>query len=334
MGAFEIFDNENMSVPIITIIIFIAIIILMPLVIPIYYWYGSLFCCMISASIFVFLYRTTRKNLLFALPVLPYLNAFFVLRNPLNAVETLAFYPLALAIIFMLDRKSSRVQTVIAASCAYILFYAVFAPIAIAADYNGLNPGTMEQFLNEQIAPAKELFALAQVNVGGESVPLYSESQISDMINRMLLIMPAVLICFVNVFTYITTAIYRKLTQLFRQTSQFPDEKWKLKLSVVSAYIFCATYVISIFGGSTIYGVVTAVTQNIILILTPGFAYQCVLALIRRFRNRENIRWAIIVCVTAFVLLFVSPGMVLTLLAFFGVADTIVIHHKIYTKDS
>ncbi|MCL2518519.1 MAG: YybS family protein [Oscillospiraceae bacterium] len=310
--------------PPITIILLIAVIALMPLVIPIF------ITNLVSAAIFVFLYRTNRNNLLFALPVLPYLSALITLQNPINALEAIAFYPLALAVIFMLDKKSTRVQTVIAASCAFILFYAVFTPITVAAEYNGLNLAIMEQFLNDQIEPFKEFISLYTVTIGEETIPLYSEAQITDLINQTLLIIPAVLICFVNVFTYIVTALYRKLTQLFRQTSKIPDERWELKLSVVSAYVFCVTYVISIFGGTTIYGIVTVATQNIILILTPGFAYECVLALIRRFKNRENVRWAVIVCTVAFVMLFVSPGMVLTLLAFFGVAEAIITHHKIY----
>ena len=303
LGALEIINNNEISLPPATIILFIFVIALVPLIIPV------LFTTILSAALFIFLYRTCRNKLLLALPILPYISALIVLQNPLYALEATVFFPVGMAVIFMLERKSSRIQTVIAGSAAYIVFYVLFIALTLV-----VNAQSLDQYFTEQLEP-------------------FSEFLTEDLVNQMLLIMPATLICFVNVFSYVITALYRALAHLFKLTYQLPDVRWELKLSIVSAYVFCVTYVISILGGSTIYGVITAaitvVTQNVILILTPGFAYQCVSSLIRRFKNRENTRLTIIICVFAFFLMFVSPGMIVTMLAFFGVADAIITQHSI-----
>ena len=284
---------------------------------------GAVFTCIISVALFAFLYMITGYKWLLFLPVVPYLIALAVTREPIVSVEAAAFYPAAIALVTAVKKKFSYTAALITVSTVLIIFYGVYLMISIPVHYGNLNTETLTSFWNDATFPLRETYEQLTTVVDGEEIKVYSKDQVNYMVTNILLYIPATAICAANIIAFIMMTLYNGLATVFRVKRYLtPRKTWKLQLSVISAYIYCAAYLIIIFSGGGIVGTVTAVTSNILVILTPGFSFIGLRGLINKFRSGENrkLTLLIIILTTAFVI--ISPSMVFYIMSLVGVIDT------------
>jgi Predicted membrane protein (DUF2232). len=323
-------DSPRFGVPLITIITFTFIICVLPVTFtPSGSFAGTLFTCVISGAVFSFLYMTTGYKWLFFLPVIPYLIALLITRDPLMSVEALSFYPASIAFVTTCKKKFSYTSTLITVSTSLIVFYACYLMISISAHYGALNTETLTTFWNDTVQPLRDTYAQITTIVDGEEVKVYSQDQINYVVSSMLLYIPATAVCVTNIVAFIIMSLYSGLAHVFRIKRYItPRRHWKLELSVISAYIYCAVYLVIIFSGGSIIGTVTAVTANLLVILTPGFSFLGLRSLIYRFRSGEGRKITVIVLILTAVFMVISPSMVFYIMSLTGVIETIVGQNK------
>jgi|GEM_PF-2065431 len=329
---YELQDAPRYGVPMLTIATFVFVICILPVTFtPNGSWTGTVFTCIISAAMFTFLYTTTRTSRkykwLFFLPVVPYLVALIVTRNPLMSAEALAFYPVSAAFIIALKKKFTYTTTVITASAALIVLYAVYMLISIVTAYGALNSAVLELLWDDLTTPMRDAYLQMTVMSEGREIKLYSPEQVNTLINTIILYIPATVICVTNVIAYLSVTLYGWITRLFRiQRFLTPYPAWTLELSVVSAYIYCAAYLIITFSGNPM-AIIPVVAANILVILTPGFTFIGLRNLIRKFKSGKARKSAIILAVLSVIFLVISPSMIFYIMSLMGVIDTLIDHH-------
>ena len=327
-NEYDLQDTPRYGVPMLTVITFVFVICMLPLTFtPKGSWAGSLFTCIISAALFAFLYITTKYKWLFVLPVIPYIVALILTRNPLTAAEALAFYPTALAFIFAMKKKFTYTSTVIAASAALVVFFVVYMLISIITAYGALNSAAFELLWDDLTTPMREVYSQMTTMVDGREVKLYSQEQVNTVVNAIILYIPATIICVTNVIAFIAVSLYKKIAGLFHiKYALIPQRFGQLELSVISAYIYCAVYLIITFGGNAM-SFVSVVAANILVILTPGFSFIGLRNIINKIRFGTARKSAIAMIVLSVIFLIISPSMIFYIMSLMGVIDTLIEHH-------
>lgn len=329
-------DAPGYGVPLPTVVTFILIILLLPLLrLAQVSELTVFFICIVSAVLFSFLYNISKQKLLFLLPTGTYLISLLITKDFIISLESVAFVFAGTALFISIKYKLSRTQTIIAVSATLVVIYILYLLLIVIVSYKGINREILDMFWNDQTTVIKDLLASFTVEVDGIQYQLYDDASIINALNSMLLIMPAVIICAMNIAAYLITLVYIGLSRLF-DVSEFilPHSPWEFTMSVISAYLYCAVYLISVFSGNAIFGAVTAVVTNIIILLTPGFALIGVKRLIRRAKSPEGRRIAVIYIVFTILIIILSPTMILTILSFVGVIETLISHHTYRNKDN
>lgn len=286
---------------------------------------------MISTSLLAFLYTTTQYKWLFVIPVIPYFTALAVTQNPIMAIEAVTFLPAGLALIFAVKKKFTLTATVITISASTAVYYLLYIIISIFVSYGAVNGEILESFRDEAITPFRELYRQMTTIKNGTEIRLYTDNQIEEIITATLRYIPAVVICVTNIISYISAVLYKGLAKLFGKAKSrhiIPDKNWNLTMSVVSAYIYSAAYLIVIFGGS-MNGTIISVPANILIILTPGFSYIGLKDLIRRFKTDKGRKFAFAVIVLIAIFLVLSPSMIFYVMSLLGVAETFITNYTI-----
>ena len=246
------------------------------------------------------------------------------------SIEAAAFYPSSIALVTAIKKKFSYTAVLITVSIALIIFYGVYLMISIPVHYGNLNPDTLQQFWNDATLPLRETYEQVTTIVDGEEVKVYSKDQVNYLVTNILLYIPATAICAANIIAFVIMTIYNGLGSVFRVKRYItPRRTWKLRLSVISAYIYCAAYLTVIFSGGSIIGTVTAVTSNILVILTPGFSFIGLRGLINKFRSGENKKIMILVIILTVLFLIISPSMLFYIMSLTGVIDTFLEHYSV-----
>ena len=327
-NEYDLQDTPRYGVPVLTVITFIFVICMLPLTFtPNGSWAGSLFTCIISSALFAFLYTTTKYKWLFFLPVIPYIIALIVTRDPLMSLEALAFYPTALAFIFAMKKKFTYTSTVIAASAALVVFFTVYMLISVITAYGSLNSAVFELLWNDLTAPMREMYSQMTTMADGREVKLYSQEQVNTVINAIILYIPATVVCVTNIIAYISLLIYGATAKLLRvQKFIMPLRSQTIELSFISAYIYCAVYLIITFSGNAM-SMIPVAAANILVILTPGFSFIGLRNIIYKIKSGRARKSAVAILILSIVFLVISPSMIFYIMSLMGVIDTLIEHH-------
>ena len=318
--------------PLITVILFITVISVLPLLTAQAYSAGSFLNCITAAALFTFLYNATGYKWLCVMIIPPYLAAFLTTRDPVASLEFISFAPAGTLFIYAIKKKANFTGTVAAISAGLTVLYPVFILIAVISEYGALNAGVLTSFGNVWSQSVKDALAGITVQVSGADVKLYSAGEINRIVNELAPRIPGLLITIMNITAFFSVVIYRGLTKLFGVSGLkkfIPAAARHFELSIISAYVYCAAYVFSVFGGNKITGVFTAAAANVILILTPGSALMGLKYITVRFKKRRSIKTAAVYGVIVLTLLLLNPSFVITGLSFTGVIETIISRHTI-----
>jgi len=150
-------------------------------------------------------------------------------------------------------------------------------------------------------------------------------------------LLPAIIICSANLFSYLTSAILMFVMNRFgaAQTVFTKENKgWPLRLSPVSAVVFCISYLLSVLFRSDALGTVSIVAVNLLIILTPGFSMVGFKDVIRRIRDNTESGYSPFYLVALIFLIFINPIACMLLLAFFGVVVTFISVGRIRNSES
>lgn len=277
---------------------------------------------------------TTQIKWLFFLPILPYLVALAVTNNLFTALAAIAFYPAGIALILAVKNKQSRTATIISVSAILAVCYILYITSAVFIMYGAVNAETLKSFWLEATNPLRQSYSELTMIVDGQEVRYYSDKEIENLITNITVYIPAAIISAANIIAFIISMLYHGLAKLFRiRRYLVPSPQWKLTMSVVSAYIYCGVYLIVIFTGGSIMSTITAVTANVLVILTPGFSYMGVKSVIRRFKSERGRKVAIALIVLTAVFLFLSPSMIFYIASLLGVVETFIDYYTIKRLD-
>lgn len=289
-----------------------------------------MFTCLISTSLFTFLYMVTNYKWLLFLPIIPYFVALLITINPVISIEAVGFYPAGLAFIYALKKKFSRTSTIITVSSALILSYIIYILFSILITYKTFNLEILRLFWSEATQPLRDTYTQATTILDGREIKLYTKQQVENIISNILIYIPATLMCVGNIIAFASIILYKGLARVFGVSRYIiPEPKWDFSMSVISAYIYCGSYLIVIFSGGSIIGTVTAVTSNILVILTPGFSYIGLLNLIYKLKSGTKRKTAIALIFLTVVFVVISPSMIFYIMSLTGVVDTFMNHYTI-----
>lgn len=290
----------------------------------------------LSGASLAFLLLTLCSPWPLLLPLGAFISALLVLRDPGAALVYAAFLPAGAVLALSIggDRlsflpaklrggKAGRTETVVSVSAVTLVIYLLYAALSVAAEYGGLSGAAFKSFYETESGRLRDVFASLTLTVDGETVRVYSDEVLDYVVKYMLLMLPAVLICATNILSYLCTLFFRGFAYAFGMTYLLPDGKWGFTVSKLSAYVFCGAYLLAMLGGGLGSDAISAVTSNIVLILTPPFALMGTLHVARRARSPEGRGVAVVYALLAFVMLFLNLLAIFALAAFVGVLDVL-----------
>jgi cytochrome bd-type quinol oxidase subunit 1 len=146
----------------------------------------------------------------------------------------------------------------------------------------------------------------------------------------MLVLSPSMIICLLLFTAFLTTAFYITLCRMFRlEEKLLPSFPWQFEMSIISACVFAAAYAVSVLFSAGNATALSLTAENIIIILTPGFALVGARRAINRVKARNGGFITAVVGVIAFLLLFINITAFFISISFLGVIETVMDRVKI-----
>ncbi len=247
---------------------------------------------------------------LLAVPV-GYGLTFLVCGDPILAIGSLVFLPPAAVMGFMIQkgRKQSGIVTGVAVCLCAILALAVAAILYTTT--GKLSVDNLAEIISaERDALIKEtMTAAAQMEIE------LDEEMLTVLVNTVIGILPAIIILLFEVMIY--PAVRMCIGIQYRFGNKKPStETMVLRLETVSAIIFFASFLVSLFGNN----VVSLAAENIYLLLMPAFALVEAISILAKMRlGLFRIRPVFLILLLLFVGSFLP-----TILAAMGAYHTIV----------
>lgn len=243
-----------------------------------------------------------------------YLTALLFFGKPLEAAAALAFLPCAFMMADARKRRRSRSETILALSLVLGAAYIAYIALYIAIKRGGLS-----------VAVIKEEFDLYTAGIGEIFSALgFSEENKNSLVGMLMAVSPSLAVYQLMFTAYFTTVFYSALCRMFRlEDKLLPVPPWQFSMSWVSACVFMAAYIISVLFSTGRVSPLSLTAENIIIILTPGFAVVGAGRAVLRVKERNGNFITAVLAVAAFALLFINLQMFLSLISFFGVIETI-----------
>lgn len=239
------------------------------------------------------------------------------------ALYSLIYILPALVLFVAVRFKSARSSTVAAVTAAFTAITLVIAAASLYSAYGTLAPDNLSAALSEDfetaLEPLKEALLELEIETQNGTVSLYTEESVTELINSIMILLPAAGICILSVIAYITTSVFAFTVKLGGAEDMLPSRPWKFTMSIVSACVFVAAYLCGIFFASSKTTVIWAAAQNITLILTPGFA----LIGFRTAFGRKTVRHmkALVLPTLLLISLFIVPAIFVYLLTLVGLIE-------------
>lgn len=317
-------DKHRYSIPVITIVTLLAVSALLaalssfsPLSA-----FGVLFTAA-AAAFTAFVCGSVGSLYPLAVGAAAYVFALLFFGQPVQAVTACAFLPCALMMNEARRRRLTRSKTIIAISAvlgAGCVFYIV---LALVLKWGGLSVTSLTAAYNAFMTGIRESFAL----IG------FTEDIIDTLIGYVLVLSPSMAVCLLLFMAYLTASFYIMLCRLFRlEEKLLPSFPWRFEMSFVSAYIFIAAYAVSLLFSSGKTTAISLTAENIIIILTPGFALIGLKRAIDRIKTRSRGFSTAIIGVIALTLFFYNIAAFFVSVSFLGVIGTLSDSIKIRRK--
>ena len=282
---------------------------------------GSSLSICISAALAAFLITADRSPMwLLSLP-LSYGAAFLVTGDPVESLFSLIYIvpAAALALCVYKELQLNAVCAIcgivsglcLVAMLAYELNILYGSPTAVSQLYSDVRGGLIEN-----------LSGLQYPGADGEKYAL-SDSDISSMVESVVMFLPAMAALLMEALGYITAKVYRLATVLSRTDFMFENGVWRLSLSLPAALIFIVCYIVSLFARG---GVIGYTVLNLMYIVMPAAAVAGCRSMFgkgSRFRNGMRTAGKVIMIILCVAAVYVSPALLAMLFGFWGSAATV-----------
>lgn len=282
----------------------------------------------VSGGLFAFVYLATRSPVVFIAPLLTFAASIAVSHSVLSSLAACSFVIPGFVLALTLSKKYDRTQSVIAVSAALCVSYLLYTVIKVALTYGGLGASAFSEFYEAETDAIR--LTLNTVLASGSSDG--DGSRVEYLVNYMLVMLPGDLICVMNITAYLVSLAFICPAKLFRVDKIVAPSPWRVELSVVSACFFVGTYLFAVLGQNI--AVISAVTTNLIMVLTPGFALVGLESIIARCRTPRGRSAAVLYGVAAVILFLLNPLTIFLLAAFVGVFETFAKRRRLRSVDS
>ncbi|NLZ36077.1 MAG: hypothetical protein GX897_01185 [Clostridiales bacterium] len=215
----------------------------------------------------------------------------------------------------------SRVSCITAMSAVLGAAFAVFMVALLIAERGGFNPSIFSDWLAEQTERIQTIISSFTMENGGETRPLYTGENLTFMVNYILLVLPAVIIVFCLISSWLSTLVFAICSLAAGFYRRFFEYGWPVKISRSSAVVFIAVYLGAMFFGRN--PAVYILFANFVLILTPGFVLIGVRDTILKLADDYRRPSGILLIAASVILAFVNFMAVFVLMSFAGVVYTL-----------
>lgn len=292
--------------------------------------YGGWFIYVAATGLVAYLDVLTDSRLVYLIPFAAVILS-YVIFHPAFSVWAFAVVPSAFFTASAARGKINK-NTALICSAVFILAFAVlhFAlQAAIGGDFS------IQGITNEILLPyreMKEIFVENSQSFAEAGIKLDS-STIKMLKDELIKIMPAVVICCGLVIAWLSMWLASCLSKFF--SYEGVPISCGIQMSLISAYVFTAAYLITLLFGS-LYGntAIIVAAENISIILIPGF-FVCGL-----WTSAGNIRRKsgggmpfVMYCAAVLFLMTVSFGMFSVIFVFYGVIHTFYKRYSRKNKD-
>lgn len=264
-------------------------------------------------------------------PMVACLLGYAITGDPVRALSTLIFVPLALAAALALRLKLSRTSSIAAVSAVLLGGTLIALGATLLSRGDSLSATAVKELvLSLRDTACTSLAAISETAVAsGFLEKALTAEELLPAVNSALRLLPATLIVTAELLSYLGCLIAVTL-----RTSQFPDhplpaECRVFRMSSPSAILFLFSFALSLLplGKSDTIGILLISALNLFVILSPGLALCGAIRLWLSFRERRALPplLLIVLCLWFF-------SAIPTLLAFLG-AFTVLRTEKAFQKN-
>ena len=251
-----------------------------------------------------------------AVPLLAYLLAFLLSRDPLAAL--LMLLPVAIAAV-----GGIAVRRLFTYKSAVLLIAISLGAVLVAAGLltffslglGGVNPlVTLADALRGAIVEAAEQARVMYAEM--EMTFPFSTEEVVLLASGVVNMLPAIFVILLLVTAYFTWRVLLQMLLSFGVLPRLPLRLALLDVSPYAAVLFVLAYLTSLFAGGSSDVAVGAVASNLALILEPALALIGGKLLLRPGEQRSCS--SLVLLIFAAYLLWTNPGVALVLLSFVG----------------
>ncbi|MBR6709033.1 MAG: hypothetical protein IKL84_05080 [Clostridia bacterium] len=288
---------------------------------------GGVFLLAPALAILAFLFRFSSPLIWAILLPLSVLLTFLRLHDFfLAAMAAVLFLP-ALALHLTLRRGVPRTTAVCMISGLLLVIFAGVGFITLGKAVPGVSPAEWLAMAEKETV---ELLCSLQTVNNGKTYAYFGVEQAGEVAALMISLLPGLCVLFCNLVAWLTHTCALLIYRLHGLGKLLPVQTVVMTASVPAAILFtvaCLLSVVTAFSDDWL--MVTAVSDNLILIFEPLLAYIGGLSVAAFWHKRGASRTTLIL-LTLTVLFFCDPSIFLLILAFVGVVRTL---KKLKTKE-
>ena len=281
-----------------------------------------------SASGFGVLLLLSEKKYIAAFLPLPVFLLSMLFSSPSDACFSLVGLAGGVCLFFCLKKKQQKAYTCACVAVVFLIAFALaFLPLILS---NISGEESIPDYLSESLAFFGEKLRSGMISLRnemtaslGEAAPIIDDSAISDSVTLILSILPAAVIQLVLFYAYLSACLSAFF--LKRLSPSLLTRLWEISMSVISALIYIASFLVYVFSALFSDGITPAlaVSLNLVIILLPAFTIVGAKIGITFFRSGEWNGMKTIFLIFLILSLFFNVGYLLYLAAFFGAAVTV-----------
>ena len=273
----------------------------------------TVFCAALTSSAVIF----SGKYYPLLVGVGSYALSFALTLDPIASLASLEFVPVALILAYSFKKKRTRLSMICSVSASLAIFELAILSLTLYTTYGTVGAETVRSLVTSIHASLTDsiydIFSAAAI----ENLPI-SYDAISSTVAYMLTLIPAIFVTIYNIAAYLIQRTVIVIGRRAGAKDMIYPEACIFKISRLAAFLYVASYLATVFFSVGKISMLGAVTENLIIILTPGLALLGVKDFIRRRRERVSAFPLFPLLGMAF-LLFTVPLLFFGFAAFMGV---------------
>lgn len=276
------------------------------------------------------------------IPIAAVICGFFITMNAPSAI--LAAFPFALGAIISscAKKRSEKTSAIVFCDIALGAIFIISLALAYCIENKTLAASAVVSDINGMFEEIK--LQLAKIFDGSNVYESYSKyydlSDVTEaefclelageMVLLTKMISPAVMICMLNVISYVTCAMFSLAARISSTSIAIPGGKWYLVPSSISCYVMIAAsilwYLSSLFTSSGTSLVIEYASANLLIILALPMFICGVRGLVGKFRSPSYKGSATLITIIAVIMMFVNAIYGVLFIALEGAWDLIGYH--------